>query len=447
MKKAKAIVFIFLLMQSAWVSAQKVYRFSLDDALNYAMENNYRLVNSAKDVEAAKQQILEQTAQGLPQINGTVSYKDNVARPVFILPGEFTGRPGQETKVQFGTEYSGSLGAGLNQLIFDGRYFVGLQTARKFLEKVDNEFFKNKIAVKQQVANAYFQVLSAQEASHILDSTLSITGKLRNETENLYQAGFTDDVAVDQLNLLVANLESSRSFSKNQTVVAEAFLKFYLGMSENDSVVLTDDLQTLIVQKEQKNLLSQPFDVGENIDFITLEKQKEIAMLQIKLAKAAYMPSLHAFANIQTQAQRNKWDFFNPKTPWDFSGFFGVSMAIPIFSSGQRQAKLKQAKIAFSQMGVLEKQTKSQLEIQFRTFRNNYANAVLVYNNKLKNRKLAEKIYRKTSEKYVQGMASSLDLLNTHNQLLTAENGYIISSLNLLKAAEQLEDLLIKSKN
>ncbi len=447
MKKASIIVFIFLLMQSAWVSAQKIYRFSLDDALKYAMENNYRLVNSAKDVEAAKQQVIEQTAKGLPQISGTVSYKDNVARPVFILPGEFSGHPGQETKVQFGTEYSGSLGAGLNQLIFDGRYIVGLQTARTFLDKVGNDFFKNKIAVKQQVANSYYQVLSAKEALRIVDTTLSITRKLRDETLAVYKAGLTEDVDVDQLDLLVANLESSRSFMQTQTFITRAYLKFYLGLPENDSILLIDNLGSLIQQKENKNLLALPFDVGENIDYLSMEKQKEIAMLQVKLAKAAYMPSLNAFANIQTQAQRNQWDFFNPKTQWDFSGFFGINMAIPIFSSGQRHAQLKQAKIAYSQMGVLEEQTKSQLEIQFRTFRSNYSNAVSVYGNKLKNRKLAEKIYRKTSEKYVRGMASSLDLLNTHNQLLTAENGYITSSLNLLKAAEQLENILIKTNN
>ena len=122
-------------------------------------------------------------------------------------------------------------------------------------------------------------------------------------------------------------------------------------------------------------------------------------------------------------------------------------MSVPIFSSGQRHAQLKQAKIAFSQMEVLEKQTKSTLNIQFQTFRNQYANAVSVYNNKLKNRKIAKKIYRKTSEKYSRGMASSLDLLNTHNQMLTAESDYITSSFNLLKAAEQLESILTKANN
>ncbi len=447
MKKAGVIIVIILLTTSLITNAQSVYRFSLKEAVNYAMNNNYGLINSEKDIQAAKQKVIAQTAVGLPQINGSVLYKDNFARPVFILPGEFSGHPGQDTKVQFGTEYTGTLAASLNQLIFDGRYFVGLQTAKKFLEKVNKDFFKNKIAVKQQVSTSYFQVLSAEEALRIVDTTLIITKKLSNETKQTYKAGFVQDVDVDELELLVSNLDASKTFMQNQISIAKAFLKFYLGLSESDSIVLSDSLNTLVKLKENEHLLLQPFNVSQNIDFISLKEQKDIAMLQIKLAKAAYMPSIRANLNFQTQAQRNQWDFLNKKTPWDVSSFFGITMSVPILSSGQRRAQLKQAKIAFSQMQTLQKQTKTQLKIQFQTFRNNYSNALSVYNNKIKNRKIAEKIYRKTTEKYVEGMASSLDLLNTHNQFLNAENGYVTASFNLLKAAEQLENILINAQN
>ncbi len=445
-KRGLILVFVTLWGITPVLQAQKEYRFSLKEALAFAEKNSYQLINSQKDVEAAKQKVIEQTAVGLPQINGMVQYKDNIARPVFVLPGEFSGHPGQDTKVQFGTKYTGTVSGSLTQLIFDGRYIVGLKTAKKFLEKVDKEFFKNKIAVKEQVSKSYYQVLAAQEAVRIIDTTLKITRKLRDESEELYKAGFAEDVDVEQMDLLVSNLQSSKTFTENQVSIAKAFLKFYLGLSEKDSIVLTDDMPALVLQKESEQLTEKPFDVTQNINYITLEKQKEIALLQVKLAKSAYLPSLSANLNLQTQAQLNEWEFLNTKTPWDFSGFFGVTMRVPIFSSWERTAQLKQAKIAFSQMEVLQTQTKAQLNIQYQTLKNNYENALSVYNNKMKNRKVARKIYKKTAEKYVQGMASSLDLLNTHNQFLTAEKDYINATLNLLDAAEQLENILIKAK-
>ncbi len=447
MKKKYIIISLVIFSLFGTAYAQQIRYLSLDEAISFAMHNNYQLINSGKDIEKARQQVIEQTSKGLPQINSSITYQDNFARPVFVLPGEFSGRPGQETKIQFGTEYTGTVGAVVSQLIFDGSYLVGLQGARKFLEKVDNDFFKNKIAVKQQVANSYYQVLSVEESLGIIDTTLLITKKLSSETRQMYKAGFVKDVDVDQLELLVDNMESSKTFMKNQMQIALAFLKFYLGLTENDSIVLTDGLKELIKQKESKLLLVDTFNVRQNINYISLEKQKEISALQIRLAKVAYMPSLRANLNLQTQAQLDRWGFFNSKTKWDFSSFFGVTMSIPIFSSGLRESRLKQAQIAFSQMQVIEKQTKTQLEIQYKTFRSDYANALTVYQNKMKNRRIAEKIYKKTTEKYVRGMASSLDLLNTHNQFLTAENDYITSSLKLLKAAEQLENILVKAQN
>ena len=44
-------------------------------------------------------------------------------------------------------------------------------------------------------------------------------------------------------------------------------------------------------------------------------------------------------------------------------------------------------------------------------------------------------------------MASSLDILNTQNQFLSAEQDYINAALSLLKAGEELEKLLTKSIN
>ena len=158
------------------------------------------------------------------------------------------------------------------------------------------------------------------------------------------------------------------------------------------------------------------------------------------------MPSLNANINVMTNAQRNEWDFFDPDGKWYTSSAFGVSLQIPIWSSGERNAKVKQAKIAYDQIGVLENQLITSLNLQFQTAKNEYMNAVTVYRNKDKARKVAEKIFTTTSIKFSEGMASSLDILNTQNQFLSAEQDYINAALVLLKAGEELERLLTKSQ-
>jgi outer membrane protein TolC len=422
---------------------QEIKVFSLDEAIAFAMENNYEIINSGKDIEAAKARVLESTAMGLPQINGKIDYADNLARPTVILPGEMAGTPGQDIEVQFGTKYSTSLGATASQLIFSGQYIVGLKGSKKFLEKTTVDFFKNKIAVRQKIAESYYNVLATEEALKIIDTTYIITKNLADETRQVYEVGFAEDIDADQLDLLVADLEANRTYFQNQLFITHAYLKFYMGLNENDSLVLTDNLASLVKKWEQSNILLQPFAYNRNIEFVSMGKQKELSSLQLNLEKMAYLPTLSANIDLQTQAQRDVWNFFDFDEKWYQSSAFRVSMKIPILSGGERKAKVKQARIAYEKIEVLEKQLETQLKLQYNTKRNEYLNAFSVYLNKEKNRKVSEKIYLKTTEKFKEGMASSLDILNTQNQFLKSQSDYINATNALLKAGLELELILI----
>ena len=185
MLKIKPIIFLLSMFFVVTTSeAQEIKSFSLQEALEYAKNNNYDLRKSEKDIEAAKYKIKESTSMGLPQIDASVKYNDNFARPTMILPPEFSGG-GEPAKIQFGTKYDASVGGSLKQLIFSGEYIVGLKAARKYLESTDAEFFKNKTAVLQQVANSYYAVLTTEKGLEIVDTTLKVTRNLAEETRQV----------------------------------------------------------------------------------------------------------------------------------------------------------------------------------------------------------------------------------------------------------------------
>jgi outer membrane protein TolC len=444
MKRYIILFFMILFLISYQIEAQEIFRLSLNEAVEYAMRHNYDVKKSVKDIEAAKQQVKERMAYGLPQFNGALEYKDNVARPVSLLPGEFVGKPGEDVEIQFGTRYNMNFGGELTQLIFSSEYMYGLKASKKFFEKTNIDFFKNRVAIKKQVSDWYVNVLATREALGIIDSTLKTTEKLYNETKQIVETGMAEDTDADQLELLVENLKASKTKFENQLGVTEAFLKFYLGMNINDKIILTDSINTLIEQRKSSLLVKQDFDYHYNPDFVSLSKRKEISAIQIKLARSGYYPSLVGKAFANTNAQRESWNFFNTKERWFFSAYWGITLNIPVLSGGERAAKVKQAQIAFEQITIAEQQLSTQLQLQYQTLKNDYINALRVLENKEKNRKVAEKIYKKTREKYINGMVGSLDILNTHNQYLTAENDFVTASLNFLKAAEALETILTK---
>ncbi len=429
-----------ILMQAA--HAQNQIEISLEEARNYANEYNHRLRAAAIDIEAARYRVKESTATGLPQIDATINYLDNIALPVQLLPGDFFDMPGQEVAIQFGTKYNATAGGTINQLLFSGSYIVGLQAAKTFLEKTRKDYIKSQIEVNQNVSEAYFLVLATQESIEVIDSTLAITNKLANETRIIVQEGFLEETELDQLELLIKDLEINRENALTQLDIAIGYLKYQMGVTDGTQLILTESLFELVNQSAIERLLSEKFSVSKNIDFQVLKTQQDLAQLQLKLEKSHYLPSLSAFLNYQTQAQRQEWDFFNNKGKWYSNSAFGVTMNIPLFSSGERYSKVKQAQLQLEQTHIAEEEARTSLQLQYETVMNEVINAWNTYNNTNQNKQLAAKIFHRTGIKYSEGMASSLDLLNTHNQYLTAQSRYINAALNLLNQSVTLENLL-----
>ncbi|MBU1371051.1 MAG: TolC family protein [Bacteroidetes bacterium] len=441
-KTALLLIAGMLLGLNSLQAQEQQMELNLQAAREYALEHNWDLQTSALDIDKARYQVKESITIGLPQVDASIGYNDNMALPVQLVPGDFFGQPGQDVEIKFGTKYNASLSGSINQLLFSGSYIVGLQASKAFLQQSKKQYRKNKIDVIKSVSEAYFMVLATEEGIAVIDSTLEITRKLAEETRIIFDNGFAEETDVDQLELLISELEVGRVDALSQLEIALAYLKLNLGLNNEAQLELEENLDDLVEASAAQALLGSNFQVSKNIDFQILKNQQDLALLQVKLEKSSYLPTLSAFVNYQTQAQRTEWDFFNASGKWFGSSVFGVNMNIPIFSSGQRHAKVKQAQFDLEKTRVAEQQLKSSLEIQYETTLKDYQNALLNFDNTRKNKAIAEKIFRRTGIKYREGVASSIDLLNTHNQFLNAQSQYINAALQVLNMNVSLESLL-----
>lgn len=443
----KRLVLISVIFLLSWPSmSQQVIELSLDQARAYAQEHNYNLQNANLDVGTAQQKVKETVATGLPQASASIGYNDNIGLPVQLVPGDFFGQPGKDIEVQFGTRFSSSLGASVSQLLFSGSYLVGLQASKAYLEQSEKNLAKTKTEVTKAVSEAYFLVLVSEEALDVIDSTIAITGKLAEQTRILVDNGFSEETDYDQLYLLMADLQVSRVDILNQIERSTSMLKYQLGMEIGQNIKLTESLFDLTEKLATEQLLTKQFKLDSNIDFQILKNQQELSALQLKLEKSAFLPTLSAFLNYQTQAQRNSWDFFDSKGKWYASSVWGVSMQIPLLSSGERIYKVRQAKLQVEKTKVAEQMVSTSLKLQHQNTRDELSNAVNTFQNTRSNKELAEKIFRRTGIKYVEGLATSLDLLNTHDQYIKSQSQFINSALNLLNKSVAMEALLTESE-
>jgi len=120
-------------------------------------------------------------------------------------------------------------------------------------------------------------------------------------------------------------------------------------------------------------------------------------------------------------------------------------MSIPIWSSGNRYAKVQQQKLAYRQMEESEKQLSNSLHLQVQTARDNFSNIYNQYLNRRKNLDVSIKIYQKTNEKFREGLASSFDLNQAQNNFVQANTDYTTSIMNLLQSKIELEKILTRT--
>jgi outer membrane protein len=437
-------IFFFFCLFSSTLAGQVPMTFSLKQAQDFAYQNNYDLKNSAFDVKIAQKQVRQNTAIGLPQVNAGIDYMEYFALPTSLIPGEIVNRPGTEFEVQFGTRYNLTMRGRVDQLLYSGQYLVGLQTAKAYLETERQKEVKAKIDIRDQVENSYIVVLMYQEQTKIFDSNFKVISKMVEELKETLKLGLIEDIDVDQLELNKSDLEARLINTNSQLEISMARLKFVMGLKESQQIRLTDSLRGFIATLGREYLLSRQFDYNSNIDFSVFKKQEFLVKMQYKLSKTAYQPSLSAFMGFNDNAQRNEWNFFAANKSWFKTLNWGMSLSIPIWSSGSRKYSVDQAYLQVQKMKVNEEKLKTGLDLQVASARSDFNNAYLIFLNKYKGLEVATKIYMKTINKYKEGVAGSTDLNQKYNQFLTSEGEYLQTMYNVISLKIQLNKLLEK---
>ncbi len=287
-------------MFQSTISAQEVKKFSLKDAQQYAIDNNYQIKNAKTDIEIAKQRVKENTAIGLPQINASASYSYFMDIPTTLIPDFLTpaiyavnenlfeltpavplSDEPQYFEASFGSPHNATWGATISQLIFSGQYLVGLRAAKAYETLTQSTYLKNEIEIRDAVAKAYYPVIIIKENKNYLDSTLISMKKMLYETEEYFNNGFVEDTDVDQLKLMIADLETALAYLDNRLELANNMLKFMLGLKTEDQIEATETLDGFLTSVNNEFLVNSKFDFNNNIDYNLLKKGERLTLFAI----------------------------------------------------------------------------------------------------------------------------------------------------------------------
>ncbi|MBV6640117.1 MAG: TolC family protein [Cyclobacteriaceae bacterium] len=438
--------------------------FTLDDCVEYAINNAVGVKNARLDQEIADAKVKETIGIGLPQIDGnaSVSYAETQPRffgqydpnSDFFGLGNIPGiQPGDVAAAQnfFQLKGSGDASLSINQLIFNGSYIVGLQASQAYKDLAIRNYNQTEEEVILNVSKAYYNLLINKERLQLYESNIKRVDSLFSDTRAMYENGFAEKIDVDRIKVNLNNLKTERDNFIRLVDLSERLLKFQMNYPLNEDFEVAETMSTAILESEIEE--GEDWDYTKRPDYQVLLANQKLQQLNIRNKYAEAMPVISAFANLGYTTQSPTFGgIFTTNSGFDeqptvgpdkWYGYnmFGLRMSWSLFTGLQRTNQIQQEKLALLQVENSFDQLESSIEVDIQQSRINYDDARNRLEVQKENKELAQEIFEVATKKYSNGVGSNLEVIEAENSLKEADINYyntlyeaVIAQLELKKA-------------
>lgn len=428
MRRKHSLLLMLLFFSAGLLHAQQKLTLDLEGAVKYALQYNKTMKNSGMAVDQAGEKLKEAIANGLPQLNAAVDYSNALGAKIKIRFNP--DMPASEIPIKPTSNFNLNVG----QLLFSGSYLVGIQSAQLFKSLTEKSLEKTELEIISQVTEGYHLVLVSQELLKIMEQNRANLQEVFLKTEPLVRVGMIEKTDLDQLSVQVTSLQNAVNASERQLELATNMLRLQLGVPAETEIELTETLAQMLEEPAFEAPLLQSFTLEQNVDYQLMNYQEKMSAKMVDLQKTHSLPTLSGFYSFTHKLLKPDFDM----SP---ANIVGLKMNIPVFSSGLRNAQLRQAQIDLETARNNKALLADQLQIQEKQLRFNLTNALENYTNQKNNVEVSRRVYASLNLKYTQGLISSLDLITADNNYLRAETDYISSVLQVLQARTELEKI------
>ena len=398
---------------------------SLAQAQDYAVETNRSLRNASLAVQKAYAQRWQTIASMLPSADlswgytSMMGYKMNFGGMPIEMPDN--GTLGVTAAV--GINGQAIVGALLNNVAID-------------MQKLNLQQSEDNL--RANVKTSYASVLVLQNVVTLLESSLANIERMAEMTQRSVEVGAAEQTTADLIQVRVNTLKNNINANLRSTQLALNALKVLLDVPAETELVLTSTLEDFLSAEAVLALLGNDFILENNLNYQLLEKNVELAKKNVHMAGWAYGPT------VALAYQYSKKDYFGEKEGFNMTPPNAVSLNIsmPLWSSGKRAAGVVEKKIALEEARNTFAETANNLGIQNEQLRYNLQNGYETYMNEKDNMEVTQRVFESTTNKFNQGAASNLDLVNASNDLITAQSSYVQAVLTLVNAQVELEKFL-----
>ena len=452
---------VTLLLFCSVLTAQKK-EWTLEECVNYALENNIQVKQTELDVELSDIEKRDAIGNFIPSINAQATNAWNTG----LTQNATTGILVNQTVRNF----SAGVSAGLT--LFDGlRNFKALQRAK--MSRLSSEYSLDKMQddIALFVADAYLQVLFNKQNLEVLKAQNQVTQEQLGRTQDLVDAGVLPEGDLLEIKATMADEKQRMILAENQIQISLISLAQTLGIRDYQNFDIVDRDYDIFGNEILENTVYEVIEKAkeERSEIRIAETNKELAEMDVELAKGAYLPTLSAFFNYNTREtgqQRIVGTEIDPDNPTQTIGYvegtnqqvlagnfipvlgaprpffdqlyindgitYGFQLNIPILNGFATRNQVRRNEVAVKRAEYQLEQAELDLEANVYQAYTDAKGAFEAYEAAIVAAEAQEKAFEYATERYDVGLTNAFDFSqakirfeNTQREALRAKYDYI----------------------
>lgn len=441
-KRMKPSITTLLLLFAICISNAQMRKWTLQQCVEYAVENNLTIEQYELDLENAKIDKSDALGNLLPSLNGSTSMSSNTGfsiNPTNNLPTNSTA-------------FNVNAGFSSNVTLFDGLRNIN-QMNRAKINAIANQYRLDDLKddIRLSVANAYLQVLSSKEQLKTFRAQYAVTEQDLIRTKELVESGVVPRGDLLEIEATAATQQQQIVNGEGMVLISRVNLAQLLQITDYENFDIAEEEFLIppsdILDNSAKVIFDKALSFRNDIKFS--ESNVELAEEDLKIAKGAYYPTLSAFFQYGTRySDVTQIPDGNgvPYTPnftdqlWIFDGIsYGAQLNVPIFNGWSTKNNVKRSQISLERAKLQLEQNKLDLEtniqqayVDVSTFEKAYEAAEKT----LEARRLA---YEYAKERYDVGLMNAFDFSQAQARVDNAQADVIRTKYDYIFRLKILE--------
>jgi len=446
---------------------------TLGDAIRRAGELSEEVRLARSQVELADAQIRDVRAGALPQISANLGFTKTFASQFdqgggFTLPDSLRFEPDSTASVAeriryledrvptaglaglgalfgnlpFGRENAYTASISGSQLLYSGgRVGAALDVAENFREAATFQLTEELADLELSVRTAYHRAQLASELVEISEAALAQAEQFLEQEQLRQRSGSSSELDVLRAEVAAANLRPQLVQARNAAALARLDLSRLVNVPADQPIKLTTELAVPSADRLQPRPASDLQVLQQRASISAAERQVRMRELNVKIAKAAYLPNV--------SLSMNYGRFGYPTDPFKLSGTdfatdwtASLSVSLPIFDGLRRNAQVDVAEVGLRQSKLQLAQLREGVRIQYEQAVGEQQRAAAEITAAQRTVEQAQRVHDLTVLRYERGLATQLEVSDARLALLQARTNLAQALSNFYVAEATIERTL-----